>query len=241
MMRKVRADLHLHTCLSPCADTEMQATAIVKRAKKMGLDMIGICDHNSGENVAAVTKAGAREGLAVVPGMEITSREEVHILGLFNAEQDLMRLQDEVYDTLSGEYYEQDFGPQTVIDEWDRVVGQNHRLLIGSTTLAVEQVVAAIHRRAGLAIASHVDRERFSMIGQLGFIPEGLELDAVEVSSRLSTHQDYDYPVVTFSDAHFLDDIGKSCTCFIIAGEDAPLNGIRKALRNEMGRSVVGF
>ena len=119
-MREVRADLHLHTCLSPCADDRMQATAIVKQARKVGLDMIGICDHNSAENVAAVMKAGKREGLAVIPGMEITSCEEVHLLGLFNTERDLMCLQEMVYENLSGENYEEAFGPQTVIDEWDR-------------------------------------------------------------------------------------------------------------------------
>jgi len=233
----VRADLHVHTCLSPCADELMQATAIVKQARTMGLDMIGICDHNSAENVAAVVKAGLREGLSVVAGMEITSREEAHILALFETEGDLMRMQDLVYKNLSGENYEESFGPQTVVDEWDRVVGTNHRLLIGATALSVEQVVDAIHERGGLAIASHVDRERFSLIGQFGFIPKGLRLDAVEVSRPSSIAQGYGYPVVVFSDAHFLEDIGKSFTCFMV--ENLSLSEIRKALCNEMGRKIV--
>ena len=237
MMRKVRADLHMHTCLSPCADAQMQATAIVRQAKKAGLDMIGISDHNSAENVAAVVKAGAREGLPVVAGMEITSSEEVHILGLFNTEQDLMNMQDIIYQNLPGENYEQAYGPQTVVDEWDNVLGSNSRLLLGATTLTVEQVVEAIHQRSGVAIASHVDRERFSLIGQLGFIPKGLNLDAVEVSRPSSMKQEYDYPVVTFSDAHFLEDIGNSSTESMI--EDVSVDEIRKALRNEMGRRII--
>ncbi len=236
-MRKIRADLHLHTCLSPCADKQMQTTAIIEQAKKVGLDMIGICDHNSAENVSAVMKAGVREGLPVIGGIEITSCEEVHILGLFNTEQDLMHLQDMVYDNLSGENREQFFGPQTVVDEWDHVLGTNHRLLIGATALTVEQIVKAIHNRAGLAIASHVDRERFSLIGQLGFIPKGLGLDALEVSTPSSIKQGYDYPVVTFSDAHFLEDIGKSYTHFMI--EDVSVDEIKKALHNEMGRRII--
>jgi hypothetical protein len=215
----------------------MQATVIVKQAKKVGLDMIGICDHNSAENVTAVVKAGVREGLPVIGGIEITSCEEVHILGLFNTEQDLMHLQDMVYDNLSGENREQFFGPQTVVDEWDHVLGTNHRLLIGATALTVEQIVKAIHNRSGLAIASHVDRERFSLIGQLGFIPKGLELDALEVSTPSSIKQGYDYPVVTFSDAHFLEDIGKSYTHFMI--EDVSVDEIKKALHNEMGRRII--
>jgi predicted metal-dependent phosphoesterase TrpH len=237
MMRKVRADLHLHTCLSPCADDQMQATAIVRQAKRMGLDMIGICDHNSAENVAAVVKAGLREGLSVIGGMEITSREEAHILGLFEDERDVMQMQEVVYENLPGENYEESFGSQTVIDEWDRVVGANRRLLIGATTLTVEQVVEAIHERSGLAIASHVDRERFGLIGQLGFIPQGLSLDGLEVSRPSTMQQEYDYPVVTSSDAHFLEDIGRNCTCFML--EDLSVSEIRKALRNEMGRSLA--
>jgi predicted metal-dependent phosphoesterase TrpH len=236
-MRKVRADLHLHTCLSPCADDQMQATAIVKQAKKVGLDMIGICDHNSAENVAAVVKAGAREAVVVIPGMEITSAEEVHILGLFNTEQDLLNIQGLVYENLSGQDYEQAYGPQTIIDEWDRVLGTSRRLLLGATTLTVEQVVEAIHQRSGLAIASHIDRERFSLIGQLGFIPDGLMLDALEVSIASSVNQDYDYPVVMFSDAHFLEDIGNSYTDFML--EDLSVDEIKKALHNEMGRSTI--
>ena len=236
-MRKVRADLHLHTCLSPCADSQMQATAIVERAGKMGLDMIGICDHNSAENVVAVVKAGRREGLSVVAGMEITTREEVHILGLFEDEDDLMQMQNIVYENLPGENSEDAFGPQIVIDEWDYVIGTNHHLLIGATTLSLEQVVEAIHQRSGLAIASHVDRERFSLIGQLGFIPKGLSLDALEVARPSSINLKYNYPIVTFSDAHFLEDIGRSCTEFIV--EELSVSEIRKALHNEMGRRIV--
>ena len=236
-MRKVRADLHLHTCLSPCADDLMQAAAIIEQAKKVGLDMIGICDHNSAENVRAIMKAGERQGLAVIPGVEVTSREEVHILGLFSTEQELMGLQDIIYENLPGQNDEEAFGPQLVIDEYDNVVSQNSRLLIGATTLTLEQVIDAIHQFAGLAVASHVDRQRFSLIGQLGFIPNGLKLDAVEVSNPSSAGQEYGYPVVTSSDAHFLEDIGKNSTCFMI--EEASLQEISKALRCELGRMVV--
>jgi PHP family Zn ribbon phosphoesterase len=226
-MRKVRADLHLHTCLSPCADMQMQATAIVEQAKKVGLDVIAICDHNSADNAAAVVKAGQREALPVIPGIEITSSEEVHILGLFRTEQDLMCVQEVVYENLPGENCEEAFGPQTIIDEWDNTVGTNHK----------EKVIEISHQWSGLAIASHVDRERFSLIGQLGFIPEGLSLDALEVSKPSLSKQVYDFPVVSSSDAHFLDDIGKKYTDFLM--EDASVDEIEKALRSEMGRKIV--
>jgi len=236
-MKKIRADLHLHTCLSPCGDNQMQPTAIIEQAKKAGLDMIGISDHNSAENVSAVMKAGKRQGLAVIPGIEITSQEEVHILGFFNTEQDLMHIQDIIYQNLPSQNDEEAFGPQLVVDEYDNVVGKNPRLLIGATNLTIEKIIEMIHQWAGLAIASHIDRQRFSLIGQLGFIPKGLKLDAVEVSTRLAAGQKYDYPVITSSDAHFLEDIGKSYTCFMI--EDVSVDEIKKALHNEMGRRII--
>jgi predicted metal-dependent phosphoesterase TrpH len=236
-MRKIRADLHLHTCLSPCGDNQMQPTAIIEQAKKAGLDMIGISDHNSAENVSAVMKAGKRQGLAVIPGIEITSQEEVHILGFFNTEQDLMHIQDIIYQNLPSQNDEEAFGPQLVVDEFDNVVGKNSRLLIGATNLTIENIIEMIHQWAGLAIASHIDRQRFSLIGQLGFIPKGLKLDAVEVSRPLAAGQKYGYPVITSSDAHFLEDIGKSYTCFMT--EDVSVDEIKKALHNEMGRRII--
>ena len=236
-MRKVRADLHLHTCLSPCADMQMQATAIVEQARKVGLDVIAICDHNSAENVAAVVKAGQREALPVIPGIEITSSEEVHILGLFSTEQDLMGVQEVVYENLPGENSEEAFGPQIIVDEWDNMVGTNNKLLIGATNLTLEKVVEIIHQQSGLAIASHVDRERFSLIGQLGFIPEGLQLDALEISKPGAATKEYGYPVICSSDAHFLDDIGRNPSCFMV--EEASFEAIGKALRQELGRRIL--
>ena len=237
MMGKIRADLHMHTCLSPCGDGQMRATAIVEQAGKAGLDMIGICDHNSAENAGAVMSAGSRAGLAVIPGMEVTSREEVHILGLFRTTEGLMDLQTVVYENLPGENDQEAFGSQLVIDDRDCVVATSDKLLIGATNLAVEQVVGAIHQFGGLAIASHVDRERFGIIGQLGFIPEGLGLDAVEVADASLSQWDYAYPVVACSDAHYLKDVGRNSTCFSV--EDASFDEIAKALNSEGGRRII--
>jgi len=237
-MRIIRADLHVHTCLSPCAAAEMGAAAIVGRAGRVGLDMLAICDHNSGENAGAAMEAGRREGLAVIGGMEVTSREEVHILGLFGAEAELMDLQGMLYAHLPGRNDERVFGSQTIVDQWDNPVGTNERLLIGASTLSIEQVVEAIHRRGGLAIASHVDRERFGLIGQLGFIPDGLALDAVELSRRSSRQGEYGFAVVHGSDAHYLEDIGKASTYLMV--EEPSFAELRKALHREDGRGIVG-
>lgn len=235
-MKELRADLHIHTCLSPCAEQEMVPTAIVKRASALGLDMIGICDHNSAENVAAVATAGKRESISVIPGIEITSREEVHVLGLFETEKELTGIQSVVHEKLWGENDQEAFGPQTIVDQWDRTVGTSRKLLIGATELTLEEVVEAIHDFGGLAIASHVDRPSFGLIGQLGLIPEGLKLDALEVSPLAPRKKWDEFPVVTSSDAHRLKDIGQSFTSFFAKG--GSVEEIGKALRGEDGRKV---
>jgi hypothetical protein len=181
--------------------------------------------------------AGARAGLTVIPGMEVTSREEVHILGLFRTTEGLMDLQEVIYENLPGKNDRDAFGSQLVVDDRDYVVGENDKLLIGATTLSVEQVVGAIHRFGGLAIASHIDRERFGIIGQLGFIPEGLGLDAVEVADASLSEWDYAYPVVASSDAHYLVDVGRNSTSFVIA--DASFEEIAKALKFKDGRRII--
>jgi len=242
MLGWLRGDLHIHTCLSPCADSTMLPMAIVKEAKKNNLQMIAICDHNSIENVEAVRKAGKRAGLVVMGGIEITSQEEVHILGLFSKKSALWNIQDMVYEDLSGDNDEDVFGEQLIADEYDRVIGSNKKLLIGATGLSLEKIVGAIHHLGGLAVASHIDRESFSIISQLGFIPGGLTLDALEISPlaskerRYSFCQRYDFPLLTFSDAHCLNDIGKSFSSFLI--ERASLEETRKALMDVNGRKV---
>ena len=214
----------------------MLPTAIVRQAKAFGLDMIAICDHNSAENVAAVARAGRRESISVIPGIEVTSREEGHILGLFRTVQDALGMQTVVYDRLPGENDEDAFGPQAVVDAHDRLTGVNTKLLIGATGLTLEEVVDAIHDFGGLAIASHVDRQGFGLIGQLGFVPEGLKLDALEVSPDGSPGDLQGFPVVTSSDAHCLRDIGRSSTWLF--AEEGGVEEIARALRGEDGRRV---
>ena len=148
--------------------------------------MIGICDHNSAENVACAKKVGEKEGLTVIGGIEVTSQEEVHILALFSEDRDLFELADLIYENLPGINDERVFGEQIVVNEDDEVLGFNKRLLIGATVLPLRQIVDRIHSLSGLAIAPHIDRESFGIIGQLGFIPDGLELDGLEVSPGLS-------------------------------------------------------
>jgi len=215
----------------------MSPSVVVRQARRRGLELIAICDHNSGENVQAVSRAAQRAGLAVIGGMEITSREEVHVLGLFGDDRRLAAAQREVYDHLPGENDPEAFGEQLVMDEQDRVIGHNRRLLIGATDLTLDEVVRAVHELDGLAIASHVDRPSFSVLSQLGFIPEGLGLDAVEVGSGPVPSLPESLPVIWSSDAHFPDQIGARHTRFLIASPTQSEIGM--ALRRTAQRRVL--
>ena len=239
-MKEFKADMHIHTCLSPCADLEMSPKNIVKEAKKKGLDIIGICDHNSAENFPAVEKSGNKEGIKVIGGIEITTREEVHVLALFGNERDLFFMQEAVYSKLHGINDEKRYGLQVVVNENDEVLSFNNNLLIGATEMSIEEVVELIHQFNGIAIAAHVDREGFSIIANLGFIPEDLELDALEIvepSKRDKINSGKNFVFITSSDAHFINEIGKRYTCFLMKA--STFDEIRKCLTGENGRKVM--
>jgi 3',5'-nucleoside bisphosphate phosphatase len=240
-----KVDTHIHTCLSPCAELDMHPAALVDAAVRAGLDSIAICDHNSVENAAAVQRAGLAAGLSVIPGMEITSAEEVHILGLLPDIEAAMALQSKIYRSLPGRNDEKTFGMQVVANEFAEVLGFNDHLLSGATTLNVEQVVDAIHNVDGLAVASHIDREGFGLIGQLGFIPQGLPLDAIEVSqhmplprARASFAPHGEYPILCASDAHEPKDVARAATFLFM--EETTLAELRRALTGEGGRTILG-
>jgi len=245
MLREYRADLHIHSILSPCTDlTEMSPRAIIERSVQVGLDMIAVCDHNSCENMPAFRELSRATNLVVLAGIEITSQEEIHILGVFDKEESAFGVQEVIYNHLPGENDEETFGYQVVVNGQDEIVTFNKKLLIGATTLTVETIVELIHSREGVAIASHIDREAYSVIGQLGFIPPGLALDGLEFSPRITLEEVHPrfpqctgYPLITSSDAHSLSDIGKSSTTFLV--EEVSVKELKMALAGKGGRKVL--
>ncbi|MEK9149285.1 MAG: PHP domain-containing protein [Candidatus Desantisbacteria bacterium] len=240
MLRAFKADLHIHTCLSPCGDLEMLPKAIVQRAEEAGLDIIAICDHNSTENSGAVQKIGDGK-IRVLAGIEIASKEEVHILGLFDSSASLSELQAIIYQNLPGENDEAAFGEQAIVNEEGDLLGISTKLLIGATSLSVKEVVGLIHSVGGIAIASHIDRPSFSIISQLGFIPEDLELDALEVSRKtfIPDAQTKRFPILFSSDAHYLQDIGRNSSLLLI--EEPTIKEIKMALSGEEGRRICNY
>ncbi|MEA2013783.1 MAG: PHP domain-containing protein [Thermodesulfobacteriota bacterium] len=243
MLKGFRCDLHIHTCLSPCADLDMYPTALIKRSLNNGLDVIGICDHNASENVLHVINASRGKPVHVFPGMEITSSEEVHVIALFENIDNLLQIQKTVYNSLSGSNREEIFGCQAIVNELDEVEGFNDRLLIGSTGISLQKTVETIHGFGGVAIAAHIDREGFSVLGQLGFIPPHIRFDALEISRRTGlkeARKKYpdlsDYTFIESSDAHCIRDIGKGFTKIFM--EEPSLSELKMAFEKRDGRYV---
>lgn len=245
-MKIYKADLHLHTILSPCGDYGMMPTVIVSKALDMGLDIIAVTDHNSAGNVEAVRKAGKLKGLTVIGGMEITSEEEVHLLAYFNSDEDLYNMEEIVQDNLPGVNDTEAFGDQVFLDSENKILGVSEKLLFGATTLTIDRIVDLVHQNGGMVIASHVDRESFSIISQLGFIPEGMELDGVEVVSPKTAEDNYrerktgylyGYPYISCSDAHYIEDIGQRVTEFRLM--EPNVKELMLAIHGKNGRGVV--
>ena len=244
MLNRFKADLHIHSCLSPCSDWAMSPKKIIQQSLDVGLDLIAICDHNSAENAAATMREGNRQGMPVLPGMEICSKEEVHILALFDELGPALEMQAYVYANLPGENKTEVFGFQVIANEHNEVIGENPRLLIGATRLGLHDIVDKTHVLGGLNISCHVDRPAYGIINQLGFIPEDLNLDGLEVSYRIKLAEAAqsipgvgNFSCVTASDAHFLNDIGKVCTVFELA--EPSLAEIRLALAGKEGRRIL--
>lgn len=243
MLRAFRCDLHVHTCLSPCADLEMYPRAVVDKALAEKLDIIAICDHNASENTQYVMRSAEGKPLTVLPGMEITSSEEVHLLALFDTLDGLKKIQDIIYGHLSGMNREEIFGCQAIVNDLDEVEGFNDRFLLGATKLSLPEIVDQIHGFGGLVIASHIDRESFSLISQLGFIDPEIHLDALEVThhigmkeARLRYPELSDYPFIESSDAHFIDDIGHGAITIFL--ERGTISELKMAFRKQGGRYI---
>ena len=248
-LRAYRVDLHIHTALSPCASEEMTPPAIVAAALEAGLDMIAISDHNSAGNIEAVQQAAVAAGggaLAVLAGMEITSMEEVHVLGLFPdvvAAEGVAAVLRPLLPTADDSYYAF-FGEQPLLAADGHPVGSETAALATAAPLGLNETVRLIHEAGGLAIAAHVDRHAFSVFSQLGFFPEDAGFDGVEVSRRvvagsplLDHFAALGLPVTRSSDSHFLEEIGSGHTDLRLAAPD--FSELALALAGAQERSVA--
>lgn len=208
-MPLLNVDLHNHSCLSPCGDLDMSPRAMVQQAKSLGIDILGLTDHNSALNCPAFASACRDAGICGVFGLEITTMEEVHVLALFEEVDQALNLGKLVEGNYEGFPNIPDkMGDQVFVDEEENILGEVRiNLAQGATMLGLEQWEQEIHKRNGLFIPAHVDRPAFSLISQLGFIPEG-HYDALEWF-HMGSEQNLNYPAISGSDAHYLQDMGK--------------------------------
>lgn len=203
-------DLHMHSCLSPCAEDDMTPWNMVGMAKIKGLDVIAITDHNACLNAEDAMAAGAEYGVAVIPGMEITTREEVHLLGYFYTLSQALAAGEEVYAHLADVQNSPElFGNQLIMRDGDTPSGTLDKLLINATDLSLDEACALVRNHGGLPIPAHINRGSNGMIGALGlmpFLPEypvvevykGVDCPAYATKGRFLLHS---------SDAHRLEDI----------------------------------
>lgn len=243
-LRPTLADLHIHTALSPCGSEEMTPPAIVEAALEAGLDMIAICDHNSARNVAAVQEA-AGDRLVVLAGMEVTSVEEVHVVGLFPDAASAEAAADEVRALLpaaDANYYAF-FGEQQVLCADGTPRGGETVALAVASTLDLNDTVGLIKRHGGLALAAHIDRRAFGVLSQLGWFPEDAGFDGVEVSKHMAADaprweefRGFGLPITGSSDSHYLHEIGAART--VLTLEEPTFAEVVLAFANSEGRRV---
>jgi len=204
--------------------------------------MIAVCDHNSAGNAAAVMKAAAGTPLTVLPGIEICTSEEVHVVSIFPDVEAALEVQKVCYSSLSIRNDPEVFGMQVYLDHEGNVLKFEDRLLTAATGLSLEEAVSAVVQRGGLVILAHVDREAYGILGQLGFIPEGLPYDAIEVAQagKLDFVKAF-VPESTVwlasSDAHYTNEIGGKYSLF--EAEDVSFRSLAAAIRNKNVRGVL--
>lgn len=241
-MKKFRADLHLHTVLSPCADLEMSPDQIVARAIRQGLDIIAVTDHNSTRQCSVVRKIAEQAGLVVINGCEVNSREEVHAICLFEDDYSRNEFQHFLDHYLPPIPNKPEYlGYQVVVDEQNNILEQLPYYLGNGLDVSLDVIEQYTHELNGLFIPAHIDRPINSIFSQLGFLPNDLNVDALQISKRTQEadiRKQYDIhrevTLIKASDAHYPEDIGSAYTVFYLNQPD--FREIRWALQQKNGR-----
>jgi len=243
-MRSFRVDLHTHTVLSPCGDLEMSPVNIVKKAKERSIDILGISDHNSTLHAPLVKDLAAKEGIVVMMGAEVTTKEEVHCLCFFETEEELADFQLYLEKYLPHIPNDTErFGYQVVVNEAEEIEDEVEWLLISGINQSIDQLEQKVHELDGLFIPAHINKMQNSIISQLGFIPFDLNVDALELSRHMTKDELLEKNAylkgktfIKSSDAHLIDFVGEIYTEFYM--EEASFNEVKMALRGENGRYV---
>ena len=205
-------DMHIHSALSPCGDKDMTPNNIVNMAIIKGLDIIAVTDHNTCGNVRAVMTAAAGR-IIVVPGMEIETAEEVHVVCYFPDIEKAEAMECIIRRHLPPIANKAEiFGNQYYMDAEDEIIGEEETLLVSATTLDISSVFRLAKEYGGRAVPAHIDRQSYSILANLGMIPPDLPVSAVEITGRNREKLEIDYKkykILTNSDAHYLEDIAE--------------------------------
>ena len=235
-MHSVSYDLHIHTCLSPCGDNDNTPANIVGMAALKGLDVIAITDHNAARNCAPAMELGREYGVLVIPGMELTTMEEIHVLCLFPELEAALDFDKFVYKHLQKvENNPVVFGRQYCVDKDERILYEDPYLLINATDIAFDDVEKPVKARGGIAIPAHLDKSSTSLISSLGYVPPESTFKVFELKNMSSLHalreaHPYlrDCRVITDSDAHYLEHINEAVNFLEV--EEKSVAGVIKAL-----------
>lgn len=218
---EIAYDLHIHSALSPCGDNDMTPNNIVNMAFIKGLRLIAITDHNAMRNVAPAIEVAKMYNILVLPGIEVTTREDIHVLCYFSSLSAGLEFEELIYKGLPDiDNNEVLFGSQLIFDSNDEIIGSLRKLLINSTKYSIEEIDNLVKRYNGVMVPAHIDKGAYSIISSLGFIPSNLKINAIEIYnenkfSKMSNIINRNkYTVLNNSDAHFLTDI-KEAISFI--------------------------
>ncbi len=216
-MISVTYDLHLHSCLSPCGDDDMTPGNIVGMAALKELDVIALTDHNTCKNCPAFMKLAQTYGIIAIPGMELCTTEEVHVICLFPTLEDAMNFDHYVYSQYVPFPNKEDiFGKQQICNENDEIIGNEPYLLINATNISFDQVYDLVSEYHGIMIPAHIDKNSNSLLSNLGFIPPDSKFTCAELKDMTNLHtlrKANPYletcKIITNSDAHYLEHINE--------------------------------
>lgn len=237
-MVKLSYDLHLHSCLSPCGHEDMTPSNIVGMASLKGLDVIALTDHNSSKNCPAFMDAAMQAGIIAIPGMELCTTEEVHVLCLFSTLEDAMKFDEFVYSQLihfpNNEII---FGKQQIYNSQDEVIGFEPSLLINATNISFDQVYELVKEYHGIMIPAHIDKNSYSLISNLGFIPpdsqftcfELKDMNKLDILTKMNPYLN-DCHIISNSDAHYLEHINEPIN--FLSSKSRKINDIILAIIN---------
>ena len=181
-MTQYAYDLHIHSCLSPCADDDMTPANIAGMASLNGLQLLALTDHNSCGNCPAFMQACRRYGIVPVPGMELTTAEEIHMVCLFPELENAMAFNQVVRThILPVKNRKEVFGNQFFMNEEDEVTGEEELLLLSATDLPLDAAYRLVLDYGGAAYPAHIDRDANGIIAILGTVPSEPAFAAVEL------------------------------------------------------------